>query len=150
MCTCYPSNFTINDQHFQSMEQFLAVRRAELSGKEDMIYRAKKAHDPVIAKHILNALKDDQPQVWAQSLEKTALEGLRAKFGQNSHLQEYLISTKKFVLGEGSKNATWGIGLDLSDPDVLDHSKWSTSGNLLGKSLMKIRAEFLAKSKNKN
>lgn len=141
----YPSNFTINNQPFHSMEQFLALRRAELSGKEDMIYRAKRAQDPVIAKHILNALKEDKPQEWARSLEETALEGLRAKFGQNRHLLEYLLSTKKLVLGEASKNVTWGIGMDLSDPNVLDHTKWSTSGNLLGKSLMKIRAEFIAK-----
>lgn len=143
----YPSHFTIKEQPFHSMEHFLAVRRAEFSGKEDMIDRAKRAQDPVVSKHILNALKNDQPQEWSQRIDKVAMEGLRAKFGQNPQLQDYLVSTQGLILGEASKNATWGIGMDLSDPEILDQSKWSTSGNLLGKSLMNVRNELLTKRK---
>lgn len=139
----HPSKFIINGQSFNSMEHFLAVRRAELSGDRNMIRKAKNVQDPIQAKHILNALKNDHQQEWNHGLEELALEGLRAKFGQNQHLNDYLYSTKHLILGEASTNARWGIGMELTHPEVLDHTKWLQSGNLLGRSLMTIRAEII-------
>lgn len=142
----YPSKFIIKDQIFHSMEHFLATRRAELSGKEGLISRARNAQDSVMAKRILNDLREDHPQEWKDQIEEVAMEGLRAKFCQNRPLHDYLINTKGLILGEASRNVTWAIVMELSDPDVLDHSKWLKSGNLLGKSLMRVRAELLAES----
>lgn len=139
----FPASFAIGNHQYKTMEQFLAVRRAELSGNKDLIDKAYKAEDPVIAKHVLNALKGNHQQDWEQQVEEIALEGLRAKFGQNRQLRDYLCSTKQLILGEASRNTCWGIGMELSDPDVLDHSKWLESGNLLGRSLMKVRSELL-------
>lgn len=144
----HPSNFTIKGQGFSSMEHFLATRRAELSGREDMISKAKEVKDPVQAKYILNTLHGDHQQEWDQGIEGVAMEGLRAKFVQNRPLHDYLCSTGKLILGEASTNATWGIGMDINNAEVLDHSKWSVEGNLLGRSLMKLRTELL-KKKNK-
>lgn len=56
-----PSVLTIEGQQFESMEHFLATRRAELSGKEDLIKKAQEAQDPVKAKHILNAFTKRSP-----------------------------------------------------------------------------------------
>lgn len=145
----HPSVFTINGQTFATMEQFLATRRAELSGKEDLIKRAQEVQDPVQAKHILNALHGDHQQEWDQKLGETAMEGLRAKFTQNRPLLDHLCSTGKLILGEASTNARWGIGMDINNKEVLDQSKWSKEGNLLGRSLMSLRAEFLKKKKKK-
>lgn len=147
MSNHFPSKFTINAFSFNSMEQFLAVRKAELSGKEDWIRKAKQAQDPVQAKQVLNALKDDHPLEWEQGIEETTMEGLRAKFGQNRSLYNYICSTKHLILGEASKNARWGIGMEPSDPEVLNHSRWLETGNLLGRSLMRVREEFLSKGK---
>lgn len=141
----FPSTFTIKDQTFQTMEQFLAVRKAELSGIEDMIEKARRATDPIKAKFMLNTLKQDHQQEWDQQVEKVTLEGLRAKFGQNPSLQEYLYSTRHLTLGEASNNPRWGIGMDISDPEVLDYSKWSKTGNLLGRCLMLVREEIVSK-----
>lgn len=143
----YPSQFSIKDQRFASMEHFLATRRAELSGREDLIRKAGEVQDAVQAKHILNTLHGDHQQEWEEGMERTALEGLRAKFTQNRTLQDHLCSTGKLVLGEASTNSKWGIGMDISNEEVLDHSKWSAEGNLLGRSLMILRDEFLKKKK---
>lgn len=129
------------------MEQYLAVKRAELSGKEELIQRALKAHDPVKAKHVLNALHGDHQEQWDKQLEQLVMEGLRAKFKQNAHLQDYLCSTGNLILGEASTNLRWGIGMDLNNPKVLDQSQWLESGNLLGRSLMKLRAELCQKKR---
>lgn len=146
----YPSKFTIKGTLFHSMEQLLALRRAELSGDQDLIEKAKNASEPVQAKHILNALKENHQQEWDQRVEKVALEGLRAKVRQNRHIRDYLCDTKHLILGEASKNARWGIGMDLSDPDVLDHTKWSQTGNLLGRLLMEVRQECLKEKRKPN
>lgn len=109
-----------------------------------MISKAKEVKNPVQAKYILNALHGDHQQEWDQNIEKVAMEGLRAKFVQNRSLHDYLCSTGKLTLGEAS---TWGIGMDINNPEVLNHSKWSVEGNLLGRSLMKLRADLLRKKK---
>lgn len=143
----HPSVFTIKGQKFESMEHFLATRRAELSGKEAFIKRAQDIKDPVQAKHILNALHGDHQQEWDQKLEETALEGLRAKFSQNRALRDHLCRTGKRTLGEASTNARWGTGIDINNEEALDQTKWSLEGNLLGRSLMTLREEFTPKKK---
>lgn len=110
----YPSPFTIEGQQYGSMEHFLAVKRAELSGKEDIIYRATNVKDPIQAKHILNILHNDQQEQWEARIEELVMEGLRAKFLQNPQLRDHLINTGNLILGEASTNPKWGIGMDLT------------------------------------
>lgn len=141
----FPSTFTLDGQQFKSMEQFLVFRRAKLSGKQSMIHRALSASNPVKAKAVLNALKNDHQKEWDEEVKTIVLEGLRAKFSQNNILRNFLCATGQRELGEASLNKRWGIGMTLDNPEVLDSSKWNTSGNLLGQSLMKIRQEFLEK-----
>lgn len=138
----HPSTFTIGEETFHSVEQFLAFRKAELSGKDMWIDKASKSQDPVQAKFILHQLKNDHVEEWDQRVEEIAMEGLRAKFQQNKTMGEFLCSTNNLLLGEASKNPRWGTGFELSDENVLDHTKWSPTGNLLGRTLMKVRSEL--------
>lgn len=140
----HPSQFKIGDDTFHSMEHYLAVKKASLTGNEAMINRAYKVSDPVQAKHVLNDLKGNQEiaKEWDNMVETVALEGLRAKFSQNKTLQDKLRKTKSLLLGEASTNLRWGIGMDLNNPDVLSEEKWSSTGNLLGRTLMQVRQEL--------
>lgn len=74
----YPAMFSIRGQKFGSMEHFLATRRAELSGREDLIEKAKEVQDPIQAKYILNVLHGDHRQEWDDTIIETTMEGLRA------------------------------------------------------------------------
>lgn len=141
----FPSNFVIQKQSFTSMEHYLALKRAELSGKEDLVRKARGIQDPIQAKLILNSLHNDHQEEWDSKVEELALEGLRAKFMQNRHLQDYLRSTGNLTLGEASTNSRWGIGMDLTNPEVLNESKWLENGNLLGRLLMSLRKELVQK-----
>lgn len=143
----YPSSFTVKGQSFSSMEHYLATKKAELSGREDLIQKAREVQDPIQAKYILNVLHEDHQQEWDQNIEEVAMEGLRAKFSQSRPLHDYLCNTGKLTLGEASTNARWGIGMDINNPDVLDQSKWSKEGNLLGRLLMNLRNELPKKKK---
>lgn len=138
----FPSEFVIEGEKYFTVEQYLAVKRAIFSDNPEMIRKAKTARDPKQAKYVLNSLKEDRPDQWYEGIEEVLLEGLRAKFLQNSTLRASLIDTKNLLLGEASKDLRWGIGMTLADPDVLNHSLWNPEGNLLGRSLMKIRAEM--------
>lgn len=143
----HPSPFIFNDQEFQNMEQYLAVQRAKLSGQESIIQRASTAKDPKEAKAILRSLRQDNVQEWSEKVKGITIEGLRAKFTQNEHLLSFLKDTQNLQIGEASKDPRWGVGLDLSDPQLLDTSKWNSEGNLLGKCLMQVRDEFSAPEK---
>lgn len=144
----HPSFFTIGDHQFQSMEQFLALRRAQLSGNASLIQRASEATDPVQAKYILSALRQDNTQLWDEQVEATVMEGLEAKFRQNPAMKSYLCHTGDLSIGEASTSPRWGVGMSLEDKDILDVSKWNKSGNLLGRSLMKLRTIFFNEAQN--
>lgn len=135
----HPSVFYVNGQKFHTMEQFLACRRAQLSGQPSLIQKAAHAVDPVQAKYVLSALRENNTQQWDDLLESVVMEGLGAKFRQNQLMADYLCDTKSLILGEASTNPRWGVGIPIEDKDILDVSKWNESGNLLGRSLMKLR-----------
>lgn len=136
------SPFVLQEEEFQNMEQYLATKKARLSGREDLIQRASQASDPKIAKAILHSLREDHVAEWDQQVEQITVEGLRAKFSQNHHMLSFLKGTNQLQIGEASSNPRWGIGFDLDHTDVLNTTKWTPSGNLLGNSLMRIRAEL--------
>lgn len=138
----HPSDFKIKEVWFHSVEQYLAFKRAQLSGQQTLVQRALRADNPADAKSILNTLKDDHTEEYAEVRAQWAVDAIRAKFIQNPKLADALYKTKDLQLGEASRDAVWGIGMDLDNPDALDPTKWSTNGNLLGRSLMDIRREL--------
>lgn len=140
----HPSSFDLEGHHFKSMEQFLAWRRARVSGRKALINRALASTNPVVCKGILNELRDDNTDKWEQILDEVVISGLTAKFTQNPELAQFLIDTSPKTLGEASLNKRWGIGLPLNSPDALDTSKWVEGGNLLGKKLTQVRDNLLA------
>lgn len=138
----HPSPFQLEGHNFGSMEQFLAWRRARVSGKKALINRALASTNPAICKGILNELRDDNTAKWDEILDDVVTSGLRAKFEQNSTLAQFLIDTYPKTLVEASLNQRWGIGLPLNSPHAFDTSKWAEEGNLLGKKLAQIRDEI--------
>ena len=70
------------------------------------------------------------------------VKGNLAKFSQNVKLQDYLLSTGDKILVEASpKDDVWGIGLEESNPDVINPRRWPGT-NLLGFALMEVRDEL--------
>lgn len=139
----YPSSFQVECQWFACVEQYLAVCRAQLAGDELSARNAMESQDPADHKVILNSLRSNQPRVWRERAEEYILQATRAKFGQNERLADFLIETHPLQLGEASKNQMWGIGLSLDSTEVLDSSKWNSYGNLLGRTLERVRDELI-------
>lgn len=146
----YTAPFEVRGRSYANMEQYLAYKRAKLSGKKPLIQKALQAQDPIEAKSILNALRSDHYEEWKKELSTVALEGLQAKFRQNPALGQYLRNTTPLTLGEASTNSRWGVGMSLDDEKVLDKSKWNKQGNLLGRLLMQIRDQMIKERQPSN
>lgn len=135
----YKSKFVLNDTSYSSIEQYLADKRATVAGNQHLRDKAMAAADPREAKKILNALHGDpSDEDWARQRKDFLFDGLLAKFQQSKDLKDYLLSTERRILGEASRNKTWGIGLTLTDQGRLDPNNW-TGENLLGTTLMEVR-----------
>lgn len=145
----HPSKFQLQGITFNNVEHYLAHKRALLSGQQSIIQRALNLKDPTEAKGILNSLKKDHTREWAENRATWATEAVRAKFLQNPDLATSLCATEGKQLGEASRNPVWAIGKDLDDPEALDISKWSSSGNLLGKTIMAVREEILTTTRSR-
>lgn len=61
---------------------------------------------------------------------------------KNGGLRKFLCDTYPKRLGEASLNLKWGIGMSLTNDDVLDTTKWKEEGNRLGKALEVVREEL--------
>lgn len=140
----YTSEFPIDDIKYHSIEQYLAHNRARLANREDLMGRVLAAsHDPTEAKRVLNLLHDEPGlEEWEDQRHNILFAGLVSKFHQSQYLREYLLSSGNRLLGEASRNNTWGIGLTLTDKDRLNPGLWKGE-NFLGKTLMEVR-EYLS------
>lgn len=138
----YPASFVLQDTEYANIEHYFAHQKAIKSGNKQLIHRAINAMDPLEAKAVLNILKNDQVQFWTQNMPEVLLDGLREKFKQNKDLRKFLLDTGSLKLGEASSDKTWGIGFTLEDRDALDTDKWTEAGNLLGRTLQRLRSEI--------
>ncbi len=97
--------------------------------------------DPVTQKGIGKPIFVDG---WNKLAPEVMMNGLRAKFTQNSKLRKCLVSTKDYLIAECSPtDLTWGIGLPLESPEKSDTTKWR-GRNQLGRLLCDLRDELKA------
>lgn len=128
---------------FNCMEQYLACQKAKLANDRGIASKIMKATDPAEHKRALNAMKDAVPNEWKEKVEGILLTVLRAKFHQNEYLNKLLMATHPRKLGEASRDPVWGTGYTLNDEKALDIEAWNKEGNLLGRSLEKVREELV-------
>jgi len=79
---------------------------------------------------------------WDEVKENIVYKGNYLKFTQNP---DYLLTIKKLVgrtfVECSYYDRIWGIGLDISNLDILDESKW-LGLNLLGKAISKVAVDI--------
>ncbi len=84
-------------------------------------------------------------KAWMDTMtDNVMMEGVKAKFGQNKKLCDYLINTKDKVLVEANaRDAHWSCGLPTKEDEntLLDNTKW-LGKNRLGEILMTVRDTF--------
>ena len=126
---------------FKYMEQFLHYRKAIMMGDVTTADRIMAEDRPTRCKALGKEVSPFIPERWTDdSVHAVLLEGLRAKF-KDDGLARQLLATGRRVIGEASCDANYGIGIELNDPSCWNMDEW-TGKNMLGKALMKIRAEL--------
>lgn len=140
----YACTFMVGDTIYNSIEQFLAHRRATIAGDHDLAQEALDSFDPVDSKRILTTLRTASSEnIWLEKRHDILFSGLYSKFTQNEPLMNYLLDSENRQLGEASRDRTWGVGMPLTDKNVLDTKFWKGE-NLLGKTLMEVRQDIFS------
>ena len=135
----YPSDFTVNDVKFSSMEQFMMYRKAICFCDDAVATQILSTKDVAEIKSLGRKVSNYDENMWNGIRQIVVYEGLLAKFSQNQELKRKLKSTGNALLAECAvKDSIWGIGLSMKDPDRLDRTKWKGK-NLLGYTLMMVR-----------
>mgnify|MGYP002413436317 CR=1 FL=1 len=119
-----------------------------------MYFKAIEFSDPVTAAKIYaekNAKAQKQlgrqiigfkQERWDLVKQQIMFKCCLQKFIYNDDLRRILFVTRDKMICESSpKDLVWGNGLHISDPNILDKSKWPGQ-NLLGKCLIRVR-EYL-------
>lgn len=138
----YPSDFSIRDIEFSSMEQFLMYSKALLFKDTDVAQQIMQTHNPAEIKKLGREVKGFKEPIWAANRFQICIEGLRAKFCQNKELQERLLRTSGRFAECTAHDYVWGIGCSMNDPNRLVCSNWNGM-NLLGIALEQVYNELV-------
>lgn len=138
----FPSYFVYAGLTYSSAEQFMMAQKAILFGDYEIYNEILLEHDPKEIKALGKEVLNYEDAVWAKLRQPMIRRGLRAKFQQNPELCDKLLATGNSLLAECSPRDTiWGVGLAADDPQVQNPRKWNGE-NLLGATLMQVRADL--------
>lgn len=132
---------------FTCAEQFMMFHKAKMFGADDVAEKIMTTSDPNEHKTLGRSVTGFDVARWSEMAQTIVIQGNRYKFGQNPPLAQLLMETHPKTLVEAAHyDPVWGVGLRASDPLILDERNWKGQ-NLLGKSLMSVRAELLEQSR---
>lgn len=119
----------------------MMASKAELFKDSETREKIMHCTNPFEMKKFGREIKNFNSEVWDKHKEKIVFAGNMNKFLQNLDLKDYLLSTEDAELYEASPyDKIWGIG--LSKEEAINRKKTYPGLNLLGKALMKVRAEI--------
>ena len=133
-------SFMKDNVKYLCSEQYIQAKKAQIFNDDATHYRIMQASSPYEMKRLGNHVSNFVGQVWTKEAEKVALDACFAKFSQNEDLKDILLKTQNKTLAEASPDQHWGVGLTLSDENLLSGA-W-TGNNLLGKVLMNVREQL--------
>lgn len=138
----YLSDFELDGIKFNSNEQYIMYRKAELLGDAETAKAILAADTPAEHQLLGQKAKGYNDILWQGLRQVVALRGLYAKFSQNKELKALLLDTDNAYLVECAyKDLNWACGWHLDDPQRTDISKWRGK-NLLGFALMEVREQL--------
>ena len=120
----------------------MMAEKARLFNDEEVRAMILAEYNQMTIKKLGRQVRGYDDDIWKHERFNVVVKGNLAKFSQNVKLQDYLLSTGDKILVEASpKDDVWGIGLEESNPDVINPRRWPGT-NLLGFALMEVRDEL--------
>ena len=140
----FPAPITVDGVHYTCSEQYYQAKKAEEHKDLEALENIMLASDPADMYRVANRIKCSDR--WKSGICKTVMEKASlAKFTQNRHLADVLLSTGEKELVEASPRDTfWGAGINLRKIVSTPKSQWPGQ-NELGQLLMKVRDAITGK-----
>lgn len=136
----FQATFTVGGNTFPTAEHYMMHHKALLFGDATIAAAVLEAKSPGEAKSLGRKVTNFSESKWQEHRTEIVERANLEKFGQNRNLKKFLIDTGNRVLVEASPvDRIWGIGMSANDPDIEQPKKWNGL-NLLGFSLMSVRA----------
>ena len=138
----FPCQFTIDEIDFNCAEQWMMFRKAMLFEDYDTAKSIMYQRSPKEQKKLGRSVIGYDDDKWMEVAFDIVVEGNMAKFSQSPLLYDTLKSSGDKIIVEASPyDRRWGIGLAEDAPGIEDPNNWR-GDNLLGKAIMKVRAEL--------
>jgi ribA/ribD-fused uncharacterized protein len=135
--------FFVQQIRYRCVEQYIMASKAQLMGDCKSLEAIMAARTPREMKRLGRQVHPWRQKIWSRNMAHVLETAIRAKFAQNSELRDRLVRTHPRPIAEASPSDTvYGIGLAPCDLRAQDPANWKGL-NLLGKTLERVRAEFL-------
>ena len=134
--------FFYDGKRYTSGEQFWMREKALFHDDQVSADAIMDTQDPVKQKSIGRKLKNVNMNRWKENVRRLLYPGLLEKFKQNDAARTALLNTGSKKLGEATTERYWGIGLKLSDRNVLKMNRWCDE-NIVGRMLEDIRTALV-------
>ncbi len=135
-----------NQLIFRNSEALFMFFKALLFNDPDTAQLILKNQLPSKVKSLGRQIKNFDQSTWDREKEEIMYMACMMKFSSDPELMGYLLDTEDLELVEASPlDNIWGIGLAPDDPKALDKANWKGL-NLLGKVLMRVRADLIAEA----
>jgi len=131
----------IDGKTYVTCEQYMMAEKARLFGDAESEAKIMASKNPREQKSLGRKVTPFDAARWEETREEIVFRANLAKFSQRDDLKEMLLATGDKIIAEASpRDAIWGIGMAEDHPNVTDQTVWGQ--NLLGKALMRVRAEL--------
>lgn len=135
----YAAPFEIDGVRFEHTEAHMMWSKAMLMGDVEIAKQILRTKSLAEVKALGRKVKNFDAKLWDEKKYEVVLAGNMAKFSAHKNLLDKLLATGDKILAEASpSDVIWGVGLDASDPRILNQETWRGE-NLLGKVLMEVR-----------
>lgn len=135
----YLSNFSVGDNQYSSMEQYMMRQKALVFNDTDAANAILQTSDAGKIKALGRSVRNFNDVIWNGLRQIIVYQGLLEKFQQDLSLRKKLLATGNDILAECAVyDKIWGIGLSMHDKRRFDMNEWRGQ-NLLGFSLMCVR-----------
>jgi ribA/ribD-fused uncharacterized protein len=128
---------------FNCVEQYMMVKKASLFSDEEAVKAILSTSQPSSQKAIGRSVKGYSDAVWDPVARSTVYPAIYAKFTQNGHLNNLLLTTGDKVIVEASPtDKKWGIGLGITTDSNIDNVSSWRGKNWLGQIIIKVRTDI--------
>ena len=122
-------------------EHLFMTFKAEFFQDFEILEKIIQTNDPKIAKNLGRQVKNFNQTAWNNVCFDLMLKAITIRFNQDQKFANEIMSEKyigKEFVEASPFDKIWGIGMDESNPNIEDKSKWMGQ-NLLGKCFNSLR-----------